>query len=203
VRYATGRREYPQLTRRLPGLDVLEERYARGEINRDESARYLAQGTSQRSCRAESGTETRYFKERLQTLVDGEQIKLVGELNHGAKGDLLRGASALLFPIDWPEPFGLVMIEAMACGTPVIAYRRGSVAEVVDDGVTGFVVDNEDEAIAAVKRIGQLDRRTVRATFETRFDARRMAKDYLRHYEALLQAETRCALEPVRVMSAG
>jgi glycosyltransferase involved in cell wall biosynthesis len=146
--------------------------------------------------------ETRYFKERLQPLVDGEQVKLVGELNDGAKGDLLRGASALLFPIDWPEPFGLVMIEAMACGTPVIAYRRGSVPEVVDEGVTGFVVDNEDEAIAAVKRIGKLDRRTVRATFERRFGARRMAKDYLRHYEALLQAETRRALEPVRMIGA-
>jgi glycosyltransferase involved in cell wall biosynthesis len=147
--------------------------------------------------------ETRYFKERLQPLIDGDHIKLVGELNDDAKGDLLRGASALLFPIDWPEPFGLVMIEAMACGTPVIAYRRGSVPEVVDEGVTGFVVDNKDEAIAAVQRIGDLDRRTVRATFETRFGARRMAKDYLGHYEALLQAETRRALEPVRMLSAG
>ena len=131
---------------------------------------------------------------RRKTLVDGENIKLVGELNDSAKGDLLRGALALLFPIDWPEPFGLVMIEAMACGTPVIAYRRGSVPEVVDDGVTGFVVDSEDEAIAAVKRIGELDRRTVHATFEKRFTARRMAEQYLRHYESLLQAETRRAL---------
>jgi glycosyltransferase involved in cell wall biosynthesis len=146
--------------------------------------------------------ETRYFNERLKPLVDGEQIKLVGELNDKAKGDLLRGASALLFPIDWPEPFGLVMIEAMACGTPVIAYRRGSVAEVVDEGVTGFVVENEDEAIAAVKRIGELDRRTIRATFERRFTARRMAEDYLRRYEALLRAETRRALDPVRMMNA-
>jgi glycosyltransferase involved in cell wall biosynthesis len=146
--------------------------------------------------------ETRYFNERLKPLVDGEQIKLVGELSDKAKGDLLRGASALLFPIDWPEPFGLVMIEAMACGTPVIAYRRGSVAEVVDEGVTGFVVENEDEAIAAVKRIGELDRRTIRATFERRFTARRMAEDYLRRYEALLRAETRRALDPVRMMNA-
>jgi glycosyltransferase involved in cell wall biosynthesis len=146
--------------------------------------------------------ETRYFNERLKPLVDGEQIKLVGELNDKAKGDLLRRASALLFPIDWPEPFGLVMIEAMACGTPVIAYRRGSVAEVVDEGVTGFVVENEDEAIAAVKRIGELDRRTIRATFERRFTARRMAEDYLRRYEALLRAETRRALDPVRMMNA-
>jgi glycosyltransferase involved in cell wall biosynthesis len=90
----------------------------------------------------------------------------------------------------------------MACGTPVIAYRRGSVPEVVDEGVTGFVVDNEDEAVAAVRRIGELDRHTVRATFETRFAARRMAQDYLRHYESLAQAETRRALEPVRMMGA-
>jgi glycosyltransferase involved in cell wall biosynthesis len=127
---------------------------------------------------------------------------LVGELNDSAKGDLLRGASALVFPIDWPEPFGLVMIEAMACGTPVVAYRRGSVPEVVDEGVTGFVVDDEAGAIAAVKRIGELDRRIVRATFEKRFSARRMAEDYLRHYESLLQDETRRTLQPVRMLSA-
>jgi glycosyltransferase involved in cell wall biosynthesis len=146
--------------------------------------------------------ETRYYKERLQPIIDGEQIKLVGELNDEAKGDLLRGASALLFPIDWPEPFGLVMIEAMACGTPVIAFRRGSVPEVIDEGVTGFIVENEDEAIAAIKRIGELDRRRVRATFERRFTAKRIAEDYLRHYQSLLQAETVQALEPARMLNA-
>ena len=143
-------------------------------------------------------SETRYYKERLQPLLDGAQIKLVGELNDSAKGDLLRGAAALLFPIDWPEPFGLVMIESMACGTPVIAYRRGSVPEVIDEGETGFVVDNEDEAIAAVKRIGELDRRRVRAAFVRRFTARRMANDYLRHYRSMLQHAPRRQLEPVR-----
>jgi glycosyltransferase involved in cell wall biosynthesis len=131
-------------------------------------------------------TETRYYKEKLQPLIDGDQVTLVGELNDARKGDLLRGASALLFPIDWPEPFGLVMIEAMACGTPVIAYRRGSVPEIVDDGITGFIVDHEDEAIAAIARIEELDRRRIRATFERRFTARRMAEDYVRHYERLL-----------------
>ena len=120
-------------------------------------------------------SETRYYAEQLQPSIDGEQIKLLGELNDNRKGDLLRGASALLFPIDWPEPFGLVMIEAMACGTPVIAFRRGSVPEVIDKGVSGFVVENEDEAVAAIKRIGELDRRRVRAAFEQRFTARRMA----------------------------
>lgn len=122
---------------------------------------------------------------------DGEQIKLVGELNDAAKGDLLRGAAALLFPIDWPEPFGLVMIEAMACGTPVIAYRRGSVPEVVDHGATGFVVDDDDGAIEAIRRIGELDRRQVRAMFERRFTATKMADSYLRHYATLLRKTRR------------
>jgi glycosyltransferase involved in cell wall biosynthesis len=147
-------------------------------------------------------SETRYYKDRLQPLIDGVKIKLVGELNDQAKGDLLRGASALLFPIDWPEPFGLVMIEAMACGTPVIAFRCGSVPEVIDDGMTGFVVETEDEAIAAVKRVLELDRRTVRVTFEKRFTARRMAQEYVRYYKLLLRAETGEALEPVRMLSA-
>jgi glycosyltransferase involved in cell wall biosynthesis len=113
----------------------------------------------------------------------------LGELNDDRKGDLLRGASALLFPIDWPEPFGLVMIEAMACGTPLIAFRRGSVPEVIDHGVSGFVVENEEEAVAAIKRIGELDRRRVRAAFEQRFTAKRMAQDYIRHYESLLKQQ--------------
>jgi glycosyltransferase involved in cell wall biosynthesis len=145
--------------------------------------------------------ETRYYKEHLQPLVDGQQIKLVGELNDAAKGELLRGAAALLFPIDWPEPFGLVMIEAMACGTPVIAFRRGSVPEVIDHGESGFVVDDEREAVEAIRKIGTLDRRRVRAAFERRFTARRMAEDYLRHYSALLQEGTRGRLADPAVRS--
>ena len=129
--------------------------------------------------------DNRYYKEHLEPLIDGEQIRLLGEVDDRGKGELLRNAAALLFPIDWPEPFGLVMIEAMACGTPVIAFRRGSVPEVIDDGVSGFIVDSEEEALAAIRRIGTLDRRTVRAAFERRFTARRMAEDYLRHYQAL------------------
>jgi glycosyltransferase involved in cell wall biosynthesis len=146
-------------------------------------------------------SETRYYKERLQPLIDGDQIRLLGELNDTDKGKLLRGASALLFPIDWPEPFGLVMIEAMACGTPVIAFRCGSVPEVVEDGVTGFVVNDEIEAVAAIRRLGELDRRRIRATFDQRFTARRMAQDYLQHYEKLLQEETRRALKSVRMLN--
>src|SRR5262245_46672768 len=137
--------------------------------------------------------ETRYYQERLKPLIDGEQIRLVGELNDASKADLLRNAAALLFPIDWPEPFGLVMIEAMACGTPVVAFRRGSVPEVIDDGITGFVVDTEEAAIAAIERSATLDRRRIRATFERRFTARRMAQDYLRSYESLLQQPGRRA----------
>jgi glycosyltransferase involved in cell wall biosynthesis len=146
-------------------------------------------------------SETRYYKERLQPIIDGNQIELVGEVDDPGKGDLLRGASALLFPIDWPEPFGLVMIEAMACGTPVIAFRRGSVPEVIDEGVTGYIVDNEDEAVAAIERTGELDRQRVRGRFEECFTARRMAEDYLRHYERLLQSETRRVRETVRMLN--
>jgi glycosyltransferase involved in cell wall biosynthesis len=133
--------------------------------------------------RAERG----YFKEKLEPQIDGDQIRLTGEVNDKTKEQFLAGAAALLFPIDWPEPFGLVMIEAMACGTPVIAFRSGSVPEVVDHGVTGFVVESEAEAVEAIGRLGELDRQRVRAHFEQRFTAERMAKEYLRHYEALQQ----------------
>jgi glycosyltransferase involved in cell wall biosynthesis len=91
-----------------------------------------------------------------------------------------------LFPIDWPEPFGLVMIEAMACGTPVIAYRSGSVPEVIEDGVTGFIVEGEEQAIAAVHRLGQLDRRKIRSRFEARFSATQMAKEYESQYRKMV-----------------
>ena len=133
---------------------------------------------------------TRYFTEQLQPLIDASRTDLVGEVNDRNKEGFLQKAAALLFPIDWPEPFGLVMIEAMACGTPIIAFRCGSVPEVIEHGVTGFVVENEDEAVRAVARIDELDRRSVRTAFEKRFTARRMAQDYLRHYRKL----TRLAL---------
>jgi glycosyltransferase involved in cell wall biosynthesis len=132
--------------------------------------------------------ERGYFKERLEPLIDGEKIQLSGEVDDRRKQDFLANASALVFPIDWPEPFGLVMIEAMACGTPVIAFRRGSVPEVIEDGVSGFIVDSNAEAVQAVKRLGALDRRRVRSAFEQRFAARRMAQDYLRQYRLLTAA---------------
>ena len=130
--------------------------------------------------------ERGYFKQKLEPQIDGKQIRLVGEVTDGTKQQFLAGAAALLFPIDWPEPFGLVMIEAMACGTPVIAFDSGSVQEVMDDGITGFVVSSETEAVEAVERLSELDRRQVRAQFEKRFSARRMAEDYLRHYISLV-----------------
>ena len=109
----------------------------------------------------------------------------MGEIDERQKQAFLGNAAALLFPICWPEPFGLVMVEAMACGTPVIAFQAGSVPEIIEDGLTGFVVD-PDEAIAAVGRIRNLDRQNVRKRFEECFTARRMAEDHVRVYEGLL-----------------
>jgi glycosyltransferase involved in cell wall biosynthesis len=140
--------------------------------------------------------EAHYFKQNLQPQIDGDQMRLLGEVNDETKQGFLAGAAALLFPIDWPEPFGLVMIEAMACGTPVIAFRSGSVPEVIDDGVTGFVVDSEAEAVQAIARLDELDRREVRARFEQRFTAERMAKDYCCHYETLVRASSRSFVPP-------
>ena len=134
--------------------------------------------------------ETGYFKKSLEPHIDGRAVQLVGEVNDAKKQPFLADAAALLFPIDWPEPFGLVMIEAMACGTPVIAYRSGSVPEVVEDGVTGFIVENEDQAVRAVGELGRLDRRTVRARFEAQFAAGRMAQDYERAYRNLIAASS-------------
>lgn len=112
-------------------------------------------------------------------------VEYLGEIDERGKAELLGGAAALLFPIDWPEPFGLVMIEAIACGTPVIAFRSGSVAEVIDEGVSGFVVGSVEEAARAVSRLPDLDRAAVRAVFEERFTVERMARDYLKIYETL------------------
>ncbi|WP_137389439.1 glycosyltransferase family 4 protein [Rhodoligotrophos defluvii] len=122
-------------------------------------------------------------------------VEFVGEINDNQKADFLGNARALLFPIDWPEPFGLVMIEAMACGTPVIAYPCGAVPEIIDDGISGFVVQSIPEAVAAVRHVDKLDRGEVRATFEERFTATRMAEDYLAIYRALPGVRT--AVEPM------
>lgn len=116
----------------------------------------------------------------------GDGIVHLGEIDDDGKQDLLGRSTALLFPIDWPEPFGLVMIEAMACGTPVIAWKRGSVPEIVEHGVTGFVVETEREAVEAVERSAGLDRARIRRRFEARFTAARMARDYVRLYREVI-----------------
>jgi glycosyltransferase involved in cell wall biosynthesis len=129
-----------------------------------------------------------YFEARIAPLLDHPLIDYIGEIGDDEKSEFLGSACALLFPIAWPEPFGLVMIEAMACGTPVIAWNCGSVPEVVDHGVTGYIVDSEEEALAALSNIGRIDRHTVRAVFERRFAARTMASSYLDVYARLLKS---------------
>jgi glycosyltransferase involved in cell wall biosynthesis len=126
-----------------------------------------------------------YFEERIRPLLAQPHVELIGEIGEAEKAGFLSGAHALLFPIDWPEPFGLVMIEAMACGTPVVAWNRGSVPEVIEQGVTGYIVDSEEEALAALSNIRSIDRHTVRAVFERRFAARTMARSYLDLYARL------------------
>jgi glycosyltransferase involved in cell wall biosynthesis len=126
-----------------------------------------------------------YFREIVAPMIDGQQIEFVGEINDSSKTEFLTQAAALLFPIDWPEPFGLVMIEAMACGTPVIAFRCGSVPEIIEDRRTGRIVSSMDEAVAAVPAVLELDRRTIRARFEDRFSSVQMATQYVRLYQKL------------------
>jgi glycosyltransferase involved in cell wall biosynthesis len=127
-----------------------------------------------------------YFATTIEPLLDHPLIEFVGEIGDAEKDEFLGNASMLLFPIDWPEPFGLVMIEAMACGTPVIAYSNGSVPEVMEQGRTGFIVDSLEEAIEAVRHVPQLSRERCREIFEQRFTAERMAHEYVRVYERLI-----------------
>jgi len=126
-----------------------------------------------------------YFR-TVESVLRDPRVEFVGEIGEADKGEFLGNARALVFPIDWPEPFGLVMIEAMACGTPVVAWRCGSVPEVIEDGVTGFIVEDEEEAADAVRRAGFLDRRRCREVFEERFSAARMARDYFAVYRRLV-----------------
>jgi glycosyltransferase involved in cell wall biosynthesis len=139
-----------------------------------------------------------YFEREIRPLLSHPLVEFIGEIDESEKPAFLGNARALLFPIDWPEPFGLVMIEAMACGTPTIAYRAGSVPEVIEHGVTGFIVDDEEAAARAVRRIDDIDRAAVRACFERRFTAERMAEDYLQLYRSLA-----CARESPRLREAG
>lgn len=128
-----------------------------------------------------------YFKATIEPLLSLPNIEFVGEIREGQKAAFLSGAKALLFPINWSEPFGLVMIEAMACGTPVIAFNRGSVPEVIDHGVTGYICEDIDGAICALKRLDELSRTEIRTQFECRFSAKVMAQHYVEAYTAVSQ----------------
>src|SRR4029079_1053598 len=121
-------------------------------------------------------------------MIDHPLVEYIGEIGDHEKSEFLSGATGLLVPIDWPEPFGLVMIEAMACGTPVIAYNRGSVPEIIEDGKTGFIVEDEISAVSDVGRLEELDRGAIRKRSEPRFTARRMALDYLNTYQSMIDA---------------
>jgi len=129
-----------------------------------------------------------YFESQIRPLLKQPGVEFIGEIGDSDKDAFLGEALAFLFPIDWPEPFGLVMLEAMACGTPIVAYRHGSVPEVIESGVNGFIVDERDAAVRAVKQAGNLDRHRCRAAFERRFTVDRMARDYVRIYERLVNA---------------
>jgi glycosyltransferase involved in cell wall biosynthesis len=129
-----------------------------------------------------------YYNELIRPLIENNPlVEFIGEIGDHEKPAFLSGALGLLLPIDWPEPFGLVMIEAMACGTPVVAFNRGSVPEIIDEGLTGFVVEDVISAAGVVGRLPQLDRSAIRKQFETRFTARRMALDYLAAYRGLME----------------
>ncbi len=140
--------------------------------------------------------ERSYFQDAIKPLLRDSQswVEFIGEVGDQEKYEFLSNALALLFPIDWPEPFGLVMIEAMACGTPVVGWRKGAVPEVITDGVTGFVVDSIEEAVRAVERVPGLSRRACRQVFEERFDAVRMAQEYVEVYRRLEPAGLKPAM---------
>ena len=140
-----------------------------------------------------------YFEEVIEPMLDDPLIEMVGEKGDGEKNEFLGNAFAVLFPIDWPEPFGLVVIEAMATGTPVIAFRRGAVPELLVDGETGFVVDSVDEAVERVKDVERIDRNAVRRRFEERFNVVRMVDDYERVYRGLLEETESPISEGLRV----
>jgi glycosyltransferase involved in cell wall biosynthesis len=129
-----------------------------------------------------------YYEARVKPLLSSPYVDFIGEINDGDKNEFLGGALALLFPIAWPEPFGLVMMEAMACGTPVIAYSCGSVPEIVEDGVTGFIVNGVDEGVSAVGRLNALDRIRIRERFERRFTVEQMSAKYLDVYRRLVDS---------------
>ena len=150
-------------------------------------------GTKLRVAAKVDAADMDYYRVEIEPLVRDPLVEFVGEIGEKEKPDFLGNAKALLFPIDWPEPFGLVMIESMRCGTPVVAWGRGSVPEVIDDGVTGFVVNDLGDAVRATERAGELDRGRIRGAFDARVSAARMAADYLAVYERVIALNPRPA----------
>ena len=156
----------------------------------------IACGTRLRVGAKVDAADQAYFEQHVRWLLAHPLVEFVGEIGQDEKNEFIGNARALLFPIDWPEPFGLVMIESLACGTPVIAYRCGSVPEVLQHGVTGFVVDNQAQAIDAARRIDCIDRRRCRRYFEKHFTSATMTSRYLELYRALIDAQRAPASAP-------
>jgi glycosyltransferase involved in cell wall biosynthesis len=144
-----------------------------------------------------------YFEAEIRKLITPPDVEYIGEIDDSEKSAFLSGAIALLSPVAWPEPFGLVLIEAMACGTPVIAFNRGAIPEIIEHGVTGFVVEDEKQAVVAASQLSRLSRTAIRRRFEERFTARRMACDYLAVYESLIEVEAIRPRQAVRLASLG
>ena len=147
--------------------------------------------------------DLQYYRSEIKPLLDHPLIEFIGEISDAEKDDFVGNALALVCPYDWPEPFGLVLIEALACGTPVLAYRRGSIPEVIDDGITGFVCENLSEMVAAVERLGEIDRRRCRTSFEQRFTADRMARDYVALYERIIEDRVAVITPKIHALGSG
>ena len=147
--------------------------------------------------------DLQYYRSEIEPLLDHPLIEFIGEISDTEKNDFVGNALALVCPYDWPEPFGLVLIEALACGTPVLAYRRGSIPEIIEHGTTGFVSDNLSEMVAAVERLGEIDRQRCRASFEQRFTAGRMARDYVALYERIIEERMAVTTAKIHALGAG
>jgi glycosyltransferase involved in cell wall biosynthesis len=147
--------------------------------------------------------DLQYYRSEIEPLLDHPLIEFIGEISDAEKNDFVGNALALVCPYDWPEPFGLVLIEALACGTPVLAYRRGSIPEIIEHGTTGFVSENLTEMVAAVERIGEIDRQRCRASFDQRFTADRMARDYVALYERIIEERMALAGPKIHALRAG
>ncbi len=147
--------------------------------------------------------DLQYYRSEIEPLLDHPLIEFIGEISDAEKNDFVGNALALVCPYDWPEPFGLVLIEALACGTPVLAYRRGSIPEIIEHGTTGFVSENLTEMVDAVERIKEIDRQQCRAFFDQRFTADRMARDYVALYERIIEERVALAGPKIHALGAG